>query len=64
MLHTKHYKGDLIIMSIVKTWCENTKEGIDYLRFNGYKNAIRILNTNLYVCRSIGNQLSDVTIIK
>ena len=27
---------------IVKTWCENTKEGMDYLTFNGYKPICRI----------------------
>lgn len=50
-------------MKIVKTWCENTQEGESYLRFNGYKNAKRILNTKYYICEKIGVKLSDVKIV-
>lgn len=50
-------------MRIIKTWCENTKEGEDYLRYNGYTNARRILNTDYYICKSIGNELKDVKLI-
>lgn len=51
-------------MRIIKTWCENTKEGQDYLRYNGYKNARRIAKTNFYVCQCVGNKLDDVVVIK
>lgn len=38
-------------MIIVKTWCENTKEVVDYLKFNNYGlNIKRIFNTNYYIC--------------
>ena len=50
-------------MRIVKTWCENTQEGEDYLRYNGYANATRMFG-KYYVCTSIGNPLRDVEIIK
>lgn len=50
-------------MRIVKTWCENTKEGEDYLKYNGYIEAKRILNTEYYICKTLGNKLDDVKII-
>lgn len=50
-------------MRIIKTWCENTKEGENYLKYNGYIKARRILNTNYYICKSIGNKLEDVKVI-
>ena len=50
-------------MRVIRTWCENTSEAESYLRYNGYRNAKRILNTSLYLCSCIGNQLSDVKII-
>jgi hypothetical protein len=53
----------MILQNVVKTWCENTKEGEEYLRFNGYKNARRIGTTDLYTCDCIGNELRDVTIV-
>ena len=49
-------------MKIIKTWCENTKEGMEYLRFNGYKPICR-LSKNLWLCRTIGAILDDITII-
>lgn len=52
-----------MIMRIVKTWCENTKETENYLKYNGYENAKRILVTNYYICTSIGTELDDVKII-
>lgn len=52
-----------VVMRIVKTWCENTKEGEQYLRYNYYEKAKRILNTDYYICRCIGLELSDVEII-
>lgn len=41
-------------MKIVKTWCENTEEGKDYLEYNGYQPIRRLTN---------GNKLDDVEII-
>ena len=36
---------------IVKTWCENTKEGENYLKYNNYGRVVkRILNTDYYIC--------------
>ena len=51
-------------MRIVKTWCENTKEGEEYLKYNNYKNAKRILNTHYFVCECIGEKLDDVIVIR
>lgn len=50
-------------MVVVKTWCENTKEGEEYLKYNGYSNAKRILNTSYYYCKNKGVSLKDVKII-
>lgn len=49
-------------MRIVKTWCKNTKEGIDYLCFNGYKPICRI-SRKLWLVRCIGEPLKDVKIV-
>ena len=49
-------------MEIVKTWCENTKEGMDYLEFNGYK-PIKRLTKKLWLVATIGNKLDDVIIL-
>ena len=49
-------------MRVIKTWCENTKEGMDYLNYNGYKPICR-LTKNLWLVRKIGNILTDVTVI-
>ena len=48
---------------LVKMWCENTKEGMEYLSFNGYKPVCRI-GKKLWVVKSIGNPLDDVKIIR
>lgn len=48
---------------VVKTWCENTKEGEEYLKFNGYRNAKRIGESNLYEVDCIGKPLRDVQIL-
>ena len=50
-------------MRIVKTWCENTKEGEEYLQYNYYENAKRIPGTNYFICKCIGLDLNDVEII-
>ena len=50
-------------MRIVKTWCESTEEGENYLKYNGYKKAKRIAKTNYYICGCIGNTLNDVEVI-
>ena len=49
-------------MKLVKTWCENTKEGMDYLRYNGY-DPIRRLGSHLWLVKKIGNPLGDVRVI-
>lgn len=49
-------------MKIVKTWCENTEEGQDYLEYNGYQ-PIRRLTKDLWLVKKIGNKLDDVEII-
>ena len=48
---------------IVKTWCENTKEGLNYLAFNGYNPICRIWK-NYWLVKCVGNKLDDVEIIK
>lgn len=48
---------------IVKTWCENTKEGMEYLKFNGYNPICRI-GKSLWLVRCIGKKLDDVKVIK
>jgi hypothetical protein len=48
-------------MRIVKTWCENTEEGMTYLEFNGYKPICRLSN-NLWLVGKIGTVLDDVVI--
>lgn len=53
-------------MKIVKTWCENTKEGESYLEYSNYgKKVKRIPNTNLFLClgNAIPNKCKDVEII-
>lgn len=49
-------------MKIVKTWCENTKEGLSYLEYNGYKPICRISKTLWIVC-CVGNKLDDVVVL-
>lgn len=49
-------------MNLVKTWCENTKEGMEYLAFNGYSPICRVTKT-LWLTRKIGNKLDDVKIV-
>lgn len=49
-------------MRIVKTWCENTKEGMDYLSYNNYKPICRLTKT-MWLTKQIGNNLSDVSVI-
>lgn len=39
------------MFKVVKTWCESTKEGENYLKYNGYGKWIkRLFNTNYYLC--------------
>jgi len=49
-------------MNIVTTWCENTTEGKQYLKFNGYGPICR-LSKKLWLVKRIGNQLTDVKIV-
>ena len=51
---------------IVKTWNESTEEAIAYLKHNGYGDAARIPNTDLYLCAGDNFnyvELNDVEII-
>lgn len=49
-------------MKIVKTLCENTEEGKDYLEYNGYQPICR-LTKDLWLVKRVGNKLDDVEII-
>lgn len=49
-------------MKLIRTWCEDTKEGMEYLAFNGYSPICRLLK-NLWLVEKIGNKLDDVKII-
>lgn len=48
-------------MHILKTWCESTKEGRSYLRYNGYRPLFRI--GKYWVVTKLGNPLKDVNVI-
>ena len=53
-------------MKLIKTWCENTKEGKDYLKYNNYgTKIIRLPFTNYFLCFGRNNvkKLNDVRII-
>lgn len=49
-------------MRIIKTWCEDTNEGRNYLEYNGYKPICRLTKT-IWLVGCIGNNLSDVKVI-
>nr|DAU92173.1 MAG TPA: hypothetical protein [Bacteriophage sp.] len=49
-------------MKLIRTWCEDTKEGMEYLAFNGYS-PIRRLSNSLWLVAKIGNKLDDVKIV-
>lgn len=49
-------------MKLIRTWCENTKEGREYLKFNGYSLVCR-LSKSLWLVAKIGNKLDDVKIV-
>lgn len=51
---------------IVKTWCENTSEGENYLKYNKYGHVRRIKDTEYYMCIGCDNyiELQDVKIIE
>ena len=63
-LRNSHFKGRLEenIMKLIRTWCEDTKEGMEYLAFNGYSPIFR-LSKSLWLVAKIGNKLDDVKII-
>lgn len=50
-------------MKLVRTWCEDTKEGMGYLAFNGYLPICR-LSKSLWLVGRIGNKLDDVEIVR
>ena len=59
-------KKEMSIMKIVKTWCEKTSEGKNYLKYNRYgRFIIRIFGTNIWIClgKSNPSKLNDVNII-
>ena len=49
-------------MKLIRTWCEDTKEGMEYLAFNGYS-PIRRLSNSLWLAVKNGNKLDDVKIV-
>lgn len=49
-------------MKLIRTWCEDTKEGMEYLAFNGYSPIFR-LSKSLWLVAKIGNKLDDVKIV-
>ncbi len=49
-------------MKIIKTWCENTDEGRNYLAYNGYEPICRLTN-KLWLVKRIGNKMTDITVI-
>lgn len=42
-------------MKIIKTWCENTEEGKDYLEYNGYQPICR-LTKDLWLVKRVVTQ--------
>jgi hypothetical protein len=58
-------KGGVVVIKIVKTWCENTQEGENYLKYNKYGIVKRILDTDYYLCIGARNavSLTDVKVI-
>ena len=53
-------------MRVIKTWCENTKEGKNYLKYNNYGTKfIRIFKSNYFLCfgKCNAKKLYDVRII-
>ena len=48
-------------MHIVKTWCENTKEGRSYLKYNNYCPILRV--GKYWLTRNVGSNLADVKVI-
>lgn len=48
-------------MRIVKTWYESGREGLNYLKYNGYKPLLRI--GKYFVVRKLGIPLSDVYVV-
>jgi hypothetical protein len=48
-------------MHIVKTWCENTKEGMEYLKYHKYEPMLRI--GEYWLTKRIGIKCYDVRVI-
>lgn len=45
------------MIRIFKTWSEDTREAIEYLKYNNYGNIIiRILKTDYYICISTNKE--------
>lgn len=50
-------------MKLIRTWCENTKERMEYFTFIGYSPVCRLSNS-LWLVAKIGNKLDDVKKVK
>lgn len=50
-------------MSVIKCWCENTKEGQSYLRYNGYQFPVRMGLSRFWFVLKKGRPLIDVTVV-
>ena len=48
-------------LHIIKTWCEDTAEGHNYLKYNGYAPILRI--GKYWVVGALGTPLADVIVI-
>lgn len=53
---------------LVKTWCENTKEGVSYLLYNGYGNRVERVSSDKFLCYNVDTnnlvELKDVEILR
>lgn len=55
----------MLRITIVKTWCENTEEGENYLKYNNYGVVKRIFNSSYFICFNSKNhiKLNDVKLV-
>lgn len=53
---------------LVRTWCENTEEGISYLLYNNYGNRVERISSDKFMCYNVDEnkmiKLRDVEILK
>jgi hypothetical protein len=65
-IHSPTKSKEVGKMRVIKTWCENTKEGKNYLKYNNYGTKfIRIFKSNYFLCfgKCNAKKLYDVRII-